>query len=263
MVLRLAYYFVWRVAEAASVMAGYGYRPAGPDQHGKAVGANWDGVTNVHVVECETAKGITHAIRHWNLHTQSFLERYIFLRAPRVLALNKWLTFFASAFWHGVFPGYYLGFMSVPPIQEASKFFFATFRPLVTKDGAYDKGRLEYRAYALVRFVITHLTLDYFLSTFAMYDLHRCITVWRGWYFFGHFGAVAMLVAAGAAHVLCRRPKSREASVAASVEADVAAAAAGSQHPRSSAPASAGKPDSGKGAAAPEGKEGTRKRRQA
>ncbi len=36
--------------------------------------------------------------------TQSWLERYIFKRAPRAYNMN--LTYFISAFWHGFYPGY-------------------------------------------------------------------------------------------------------------------------------------------------------------
>jgi hypothetical protein len=135
----------------------------------------------------------------------------------------------------------------------------------VTKDGAYDKTRVEYRAYALLRFVITHLTLDYFLSTFAMYDLARCIAVWRGWYFYGHVGAAAMLVAAGIAHVLCRRPRNNEKSVAAQVEGDVAAGGVPRQASGagSGAAGSAGDGTEGKASPpAPQSREGARKRRQ-
>jgi hypothetical protein len=69
---------------------------------------DWEGCTNVNPVSTECQWCTTGAVRQWNIHTQSWLERYVFFRVPRSLGgAAKVITFSVSAFWHGFFPGYY------------------------------------------------------------------------------------------------------------------------------------------------------------
>jgi lysophospholipid acyltransferase len=115
--LRAQYYGVWRLAEGACLLAGFGYRPppatppagagdgaasssgaaSGSDAPGPA--GDWAGAQNVVPSRVDFATSSTEILRHWNMHTQSWLERYVFKRVPR--PWNRWATFFASAFWHG------------------------------------------------------------------------------------------------------------------------------------------------------------------
>lgn len=191
MAVRAGYYFVWRLAEGACIWAGYGY-----DERRDGTLARWDGVLNVKIWEVESSTSMAATMKDWNRHTQSWLELYIFRRAPRLHELNRWLTFAASAFWHGLFPGYYLGFVSVPLLATASRNFYAALRPIVAPV-PYDRTRLEYRAYTVVKWVITYAAFDYSLVVFALYDWHRASTVWHAWHYFGHIGgALLFLVAA-------------------------------------------------------------------
>lgn len=122
------YYGTWKLAEAATILAGFGYRPQGPageaaknlSDAGNGTPAeplvvpspasalsrrqdfcepDWEGTANVYPLKVEASQTTQHVLKYWNMHTQSWLERYIFKRAPR--SYNRWLTFFASAFWHG------------------------------------------------------------------------------------------------------------------------------------------------------------------
>jgi hypothetical protein len=223
-VLRGGYYFCWKVAEAAAIVAGFGFQPPGSSSGKRADSAlstapavkhgfwtsveAWSGVANMDVGRCELPRGLSDIMRHWNTHTQSWLERYIFLRAPRAYGLNRWITFFASAFWHGLFIGYYLGFVSVPLLQLASQKLYAVFRPLLTaRDGArrVPQSSLLYKGYAVLRGVVTCLSLNYCLSAFNLYTLQKSLAVWRGWYYYGHALPVALYLLSTLVGVLAPR----------------------------------------------------------
>ena len=103
---RLKYYFAWKVAEGASVLAGFGFE--GYDKEDKVVG--WSGVENIEILAFETAANTQTLSRAWNKRTQGWLERYTYLRTGRSLLV----TYFISAFWHGLYPGFFVFFMSVP-----------------------------------------------------------------------------------------------------------------------------------------------------
>jgi lysophospholipid acyltransferase len=92
--VRTKYYFGWLVTEGSAVLAGFGYVPATK---------SWTGVGNVDVLSFEFATNISNAAKAWNQRTQSWLERYVYKRAPRAYQMN--LTYFISAFWHGFYPG--------------------------------------------------------------------------------------------------------------------------------------------------------------
>ncbi len=49
-VSRVKYYFIWKVAEGTSILAGFGFR--GYDNNGNAI---WSGISNVDVFAFETA----------------------------------------------------------------------------------------------------------------------------------------------------------------------------------------------------------------
>jgi hypothetical protein len=141
-------------------------------------------------------------LKLWNIHTQSWLARYVNMRAPR--SVSRYLTYATSAFWHGAwgsaaesvamsfvserarvqfglccagfFPGYYTAFFSVAFQQEAIQ------RVLGSGAGRSNQSMLA----RFGMWMITLGCLDYSLSAFCLLDFARGIAVWRSFYFVGH-----------------------------------------------------------------------------
>lgn len=102
---------VFRLVFGASYetrLAQFGVRLSSPATGSAHTIGDWEGASNVALATVETRRGPDELVRSWNVFTQSWLERYIFKRAPRAGGFNRWLTFLASAFWHGFYSGYYL-----------------------------------------------------------------------------------------------------------------------------------------------------------
>ena len=185
--------------------AGYGLQGEG------GAAANWDGVSNVHPVAVELAWSLDEVLKIWNIQTQSWLQRYVFLRAPR--SVSRYVTYFASAFWHGAagwclharaspnprpprlpagfFPGYYLAFFTVAFAQEGIKRVQGCLGGPVTKKGAEPGAASKLGQWLLKSFV-----LNYSLSAFCLLDAERGLTVWRSLYYSLHVLAVLLIVAA-------------------------------------------------------------------
>lgn len=207
LLLRCGYYAVWKVAEAATIIAGFGYvaQPQAPAPNSAASAASvsavaaWSGVTNVRIGGCEASPSISAVLRNWNVHTQGWLQRYIHGRAPRTGQLNFALVFLASAFWHGLYPGYYLGFLTAPLLVAASRGVKAALKPWLSRvDGRpllAEDSPLQW-PWWFIRVVITQLSLDYALSAFALYQLHRAVTVWRSLFWAGHIISGTLIAAA-------------------------------------------------------------------
>jgi len=240
---RMGYYAVWKVAEAAAVTAGFGHQQAigcadaGAGKHKTArascssrsgkrathagVAASesnttclqrtrasvtaWSGAANINPLACELPGSPSDVMRNWNTHVQSWLQRYIYLRAPRAFGLNRLTAFFASALWHGIAIGYFAGFLSLPIMQAAWSEvagLWACWQPPTWAAGPGLVGRMMRAGGSVLqramRAGVTLLLLDYCLSAFTMLELGKTLVVWRGLWFFGHVGA-AIVLASGCA----------------------------------------------------------------
>ncbi len=120
-VTRLKYYGVWTLAEGACILTGLGYNGVDPVT-GRV---SWNRAQNVNAWGVETAQNTRAYLENWNMKTNAWLRNYVYLR---VTARGKkpgfrasMVTFTTSAFWHGMYPGYYLTFILASVIQTVAK----------------------------------------------------------------------------------------------------------------------------------------------
>jgi hypothetical protein len=119
---RCKYYFAWKVSEGASILSGFGFQ--GYDAiSGKPLG--WTGLSNIDFFGFELAQSVRMASRCWNQRTQSWLERYVYMRTNNSVTI----TYLISAVWHGFYPGYYVFFLSVPLATAVNRKAYKRVRP--------------------------------------------------------------------------------------------------------------------------------------
>ena len=183
MAYRMKFYFAWKVAEGASVMAGFGFE--GYTAEGKEIG--WRGVENVDIVSFETSANMQAFTRHWNKRTQGWLERYTYHRTNRSLLA----TYFVSAIWHGLYPGFFFMFMFFPVMTNIERLVKAKLNPLIVPgyDGfnaaTYPKGFVA-QAYWAVSVLCTVWSVSYITQTFTFGSLENCWTALDGHGFVPH-----------------------------------------------------------------------------
>ncbi|KAJ3446943.1 oysgedart isoform a [Anaeramoeba flamelloides] len=130
---RFKYYLGMTMAEGSNILSGYGINGYNY-QTGKI---KWDKNKNVYPIKCEAMDTIFLAPKIWNIKVSNWLRDYIYDRIviktttpetidqkkddqntkpPRMKKKNTFLgtgvTFFVSAIWHGVYPGYYCTFIT-------------------------------------------------------------------------------------------------------------------------------------------------------
>ena len=191
---RLKYYFAWKVAEGASVLGGFGFQ--GYDaKSGEVVG--WRGVENIEILSFETAANVQTLSRSWNKRTQGWLERYTYLRSGRSLLV----TYFISAFWHGLYPGFFVFFMSVPLLTNVERLVKAKINPLVVPgfDGynydTYPKGSMIASLYWLICWVFTMAFMSFIVQTFSMSSWERCAVALGSYHYVPYYVLGALYVA--------------------------------------------------------------------
>ncbi|KAF5320661.1 hypothetical protein D9619_001199 [Psilocybe cf. subviscida] len=185
---RAKYYAIWTLTEGASILTGLGFTDVGP--HGEP---HWDGAANVKVATIEFPSNFKVLLDAWNMKTNVWLRECVYKRVTpkgqKPGNLSSMITFFTSAFWHGIASGYYLTFLMGGFITAAARQSRANFRPLVLK-----APWIVQRIYDLLGIVISAMILNYSASPFILLSGRDSILSWKrlGWY--GHIIIMGSLV---------------------------------------------------------------------
>jgi hypothetical protein len=181
---RLKFYFAWKIAEGGSILGGFGFEGFDP-KTGKEIG--WKGVENIEIIGFETAPNVQTATRVWNKRTQGWLERYTYMRTGKSL----YAVYFVSALWHGLYPGFFFVFMSVPFLTTIERLAKQKLNPIFCP--GYDGYKIETypktttaSVYWFVCWVICTLGMNYIVQAFTMGSLENTLNAYKAQKFIGH-----------------------------------------------------------------------------
>lgn len=169
---RLQYYVAWKLAEASCDASAYGYYIT---KNGEE---RWDGADNINITQVETATSMKNLIDNWNVSTQRWLKHVCYDRQLKYKTIR---TFFLSALWHGLYPGYFLSFMTAMFFVVAAREVRNYLRPRLLS------GRLLSKpVYDVVTYIVTAVFLSYSIMPFILLQLDKAFYIWRELHFFGH-----------------------------------------------------------------------------
>ncbi|CAG5124357.1 unnamed protein product [Candidula unifasciata] len=203
-IFRTRLYMAWIMSECMCFTAGLGAYPdkssprcgEGPtdykqldieERNNKTIDYNFETIHNIDIYGCELAPTTKQGLRSWNMTVQYWLANYIHRRVPPSLkAYRVAITMTVSAFWHGIHPGYYLSFLTVPPILMAEEVMIKAFR-----DGAsphmqqlFDWGCWFFKMRGF----------DYMCMGFLLLKLGSTLRYWYSIYFAGHIVIVLFFI---------------------------------------------------------------------
>ena len=230
---RCVFYIAWKLSETACIYTGFGFN--GYNENGYAT---WDRVDNCDMVRIELAGNIRELVSVWNMQTAVWLKRDVYGRLTD-LGFDKQtattITFFISAFWHGVhigktfickpsetirvllnrncwsntcmrYIGYYITFMSGSIVTIIARHIRRHIRPIFANE--HSLWHWLKPVYDVTGIVTTQLTTVYIVIPFLVRDIWQCFLIYRALYFFVHVGMVVLYVAfetklgrAGLAHM--------------------------------------------------------------
>lgn len=189
---RFKFYFIWKMSEGANILGGFGFQ--GYEEDGKTP-AGFRGVENIDILGFEFSTSVQTLSRAWNKGTQAWLERYTYSRTGR----SVFITYFVSAIWHGIYPGFFLFFLSVPVLTEIERDFKTKINAVVvpTYDGrnvdTYPKGFVP-NLYWVVCWVGKALAMNYITQTFSMGFYSNSITALGSYNHIPHITFVVLAV---------------------------------------------------------------------
>lgn len=178
---RPKFYFAWTLADAVNNAAGYGF--LGMDEKGKP---SWDLICNLNIVGIETATSFKTFIDNWNIRTGIWLKTVCYDRASQH---RLPLTFFLSALWHGLYPGYYFTFLTAIPITIAARAIRKSIRHHFLGSRALKLG------YDIATWAATQLAICYTVMPFLLLAVEPTITYYRSMYFHMHIISILAAVA--------------------------------------------------------------------
>ncbi|KAG6813196.1 hypothetical protein H0H92_013316 [Tricholoma furcatifolium] len=194
---RSKYYAVWTLTEGASIVTGLGFTGF---SEGKST---WNGAANVKILEIEIPSNFKVLLDSWNMKTNVWLRECIYKRVTpkgkKPGFKSSMITFFTSAFWHGIAGGYYLTFLMGGFITTAARLVRSSVRPLLLPAPGQPQSAFK-ELYDLVGTLTSVLILNYTASPFMILTVTDSLAVWGrlGWY--GHiivFGGLAFFYAGG------------------------------------------------------------------
>ncbi|KAF9468769.1 endoplasmic reticulum protein [Collybia nuda] len=210
---RSKYYAIWTLTEGASILTGLGF--TGFNAQGQS---QWEGAANVKVMEIEFPSNFKVLLDSWNMKTNVWLRECVYKRVTpkgkKPGFRSSMITFFTSAFWHGIASGYYLTFLMGGFITTAARLARTNIRPLLLpKPGEKSSGLKEF--YDLLGTVLSTAILNYAASPFMLLTASSSITTWSRLGYYGHViigGGLVFFYAGGTGYF--RRLQARRGIVA-------------------------------------------------
>lgn len=184
---RSKFYFAWKISEGACILGGFGfegYKEEVRGEAGKDKGiinkfSGWRGVENIDIFAFETGTNIQSLSRAWNKRTQGWLERCIYQRTNRSLVL----TYAVSALWHGLYPGYFLFFLTAALMSSVERLVRIKINPLILGADPSFTPWMVSTLYGLVCWILTSVVLTYHAQAFYMKTLERSIAAFKSFHF--------------------------------------------------------------------------------
>ncbi|XP_031212849.1 lysophospholipid acyltransferase 2 isoform X2 [Mastomys coucha] len=177
---RPKYYFAWTLADAINNAAGFGFR--GYDKNGVA---RWDLISNLRIQQIEMSTSFKMFLDNWNIQTALWLKRVCYERATFSPTIQ---TFVLSAIWHGVYPGYYLTFLTGVLMTLAARAVRSNFRHYLV-----EPPQLKL-FYDIITWMATQLTISYTVVPFVLLSIKPSFTFYRSWYYCFHVCSILVLL---------------------------------------------------------------------
>ncbi|XP_014871627.1 membrane-bound O-acyltransferase domain-containing protein 2-like isoform X1 [Poecilia latipinna] len=170
--LRPKYYFVWTLADAINNAAGFGFN--GYDTDGSP---RWDLISNLRILDIEFATSFKLFLDNWNIQTAQWLKRVCYERCP---VNPTTATFLLSAMWHGVYPGYYLTFVTGIGMTMAARAVRHNIRPYFLVSDSHK------RVYDVITWASTQVAICYTVVPFVLLAVGPSLKFYSSWYFCLH-----------------------------------------------------------------------------
>ncbi|THD23189.1 Lysophospholipid acyltransferase 7 [Fasciola hepatica] len=143
-------------------------------------------INNISVWGCEFTPTVREGMRSWNRSVQYWLATNFNKRCPGGRLIRNVWTMLVSAYWHGIHPGYYLSFLTVPLALIAE----STLAQMINTFGrSLPSGTLPF-----VSWVIKMRVFEYCAMGFLLLDAEATLAYWHSIGYCVHIFLISLIV---------------------------------------------------------------------
>ncbi|NP_001088606.1 lysophospholipid acyltransferase 7 [Xenopus laevis] len=205
-IFRMRFYVAWIFAECGCISAAFGaypvsaksrsgggptveYAPLERNAEGAKVELEYDYETikNIDCYGADFCVKVKDGMRYWNMSVQWWLAQYIYKNSPvKSLVFGSAWTMLVSAYWHGIHPGYYMSFLTIPLCLAAEGSMEAGLRRHVS-----DSGKM---IFDWVHWFLKMRAYDYMCMGFVLLTFTDTYRYWQSIYFSVHVLAISLFL---------------------------------------------------------------------
>eukprot|EP00794_Sanderia_malayensis_P009066 gene9066-10034_t len=148
---------------------------------------SFETIHNIDMFDVEFCNCVKTIMKAWNKTVQWWLYKYVHQNIP-IKAMRMTIVLFVSAFWHGVHPGYYVTFMSVPLLALADGGMRRAIAPYLNERQRY--------VYDWINWFLLYRMMEYLGVGFMMLKIDVIWKIFKSVYFAGHVFLVVLIVVA-------------------------------------------------------------------
>ena len=182
----------------------------------------WNRCSNADALSVELATSMPQITNNWNKGVNNWLKHYVYFRVEplpslaRVLplptkSLANVITKFASAFWHGFYPAYYLFFLGAYVVNEMDDAMRSRLRPLLTgetkeaalsatadgasatKQGANSRQQVGSLVYGFIAWFCIFFCMNQLGMAFMLLKASWSVQFWSTLYYVVFWGPVLVI----------------------------------------------------------------------
>ena len=195
---RMRFYSAWLLAECSFVSLALGAydknlspRPGhGPtikeSRKDKVMEYSFETIRNIDAYGCDFSPTVRLGMRHWNMGVQWWLANYVHRRWPSNLKQFRIPAVMSvSAFWHGIDPGYFGAFLTMPFVMMAEDLLASLIKQKLPE--AY------HNAYDWLNWFAKMRSFEYMYMAFALLTWQDTFQYWKATYFWLHISTIIII----------------------------------------------------------------------
>ena len=172
-VVRTRYYFAWKMSHAAFISSGL-----------TAVCPTLG--SNVDISSIEFAENVRQLTNNWNKCTNNWLKNCVYHQvydATKSITKSILTTNIVSALWHGLYPGYYLTFVTGGIFTTLGR---SWYQEVYCKFISKCESRWIHQSYYWSSVTVMRILISYVSLPFHLYSFSDSLMAWLRLYFVGH-----------------------------------------------------------------------------
>jgi len=186
------YYFTWTIGEIGTILSGLGYAGENPDGS-----LQLDACIQIDIIKFKMTSDPKDLTKYWSMSPQHYLKKDVFerLKPHMNYIIASLITFTFSAAWHGIYPGYFIFFLSAAIFSLPVTKVKSQLSPFIYNQDGTPKNKRNAIIFEGFFIFTTQFILDFVIVPFRVMSFKNSYLAWKNLDFVGVIFVLLFLVA--------------------------------------------------------------------